>query len=193
MKYCPFCGSGLQDAMVFCPKCGKRFLDAFENPETIGQLDIESSMPECPEVSTQGSASTQVVDDASEADSIPPKEPARQPVKRSTKTGLVLLSAIFVFAVIAFIFFEKNDNKSGISITDAANSVLYLEVCDDEDNVIATASGFIIEEGTTLITNYHVIDGAHHIIAYTPDGEESVEIHTVLAYDEDADLAIFRM
>lgn len=190
MKYCPFCGSGLQDAMVFCPKCGKRFLDAFENPETIGQLDIESSMPECPEVSTQGSASTQVVDDASEADSIPPKEPARQPVKRSTKTGLVLLSAIFVFAVIAFIFFEKNDNKSGISITDAANSVLYLEVCDDEDNVIATASGFIIEEGTTLITNYHVIDGAHHIIAYTPDGEESVEIHTVLAYDEDADLAI---
>ena len=81
MKYCPFCGSGLQDAMVFCPKCGKRFLDAFENPETLGQLDIESNLPECPEVSTQGSASTQVVDDASKADSIPPKEPARKSIK----------------------------------------------------------------------------------------------------------------
>ena len=25
MKYCPFCGSGLQETMVFCPKCGKHF------------------------------------------------------------------------------------------------------------------------------------------------------------------------
>ena len=110
MKYCPFCGSGLQNAMAFCPKCGKRFLDAFENPETLGQLDIESNLPECPEVSTQGSASTQVVDDASKADSIPPKEPARKSIKR--KTGLVLLSAIFVVAVIALIFFGKSDNES---------------------------------------------------------------------------------
>lgn len=190
MKYCPFCGAGLQDTMVFCPKCGKRFLDALENSETTGQLDTESNLPECPEVSTQGSVSTQVLDDASKADSILPKEPARQPVKRKTKIGLVLLSAIFVFAVIAFAFFGVNNSKSGISITDAADSVLYLEVCDDEDNVIATASGFIIEEGTTLITNFHVINGAHHIVAYMPDGEKSVEIHTVLTYDEDTDLAI---
>ena len=126
MKYCSFCGSGLQNAMAFCPKCGKRFLDAFENPETLGQLDIESNLPECPEVSTQGSVSTQVVDDASTADSIPPKEPARKSIKR--KTGLVLLSAIFVVSVIALIFFGKNDNEGGISITNAANSFLYLEL-----------------------------------------------------------------
>lgn len=190
MKYCPFCGSGLQDAMVFCPKCGKRFLDAFENPETIGQLDSESSLPEYPEESTQGSASTQVVDDASKADSIPPKEPIRKPIKR--KTGLVLLSAIFVVAVIALIFFGKNDDESGISITDAANSVLYLEVFDDKDNVIATASGFIIEGGKTLVTNYHVIEEAHHIVAHTSDGEKSVDICTILAYDQTKDLAILQ-
>lgn len=190
MKYCPFCGSGLQDAMVFCPKCGKRFLDAFENPETLGQLDIESNLPECPEVSTQGSASTQVVDDASKADSIPPKEPARKSIKR--KTGLVLLSAIFVVAVIALIFFGKSDNESELSITDAANSVLYLEVFDDKDNVIATASGFVIDDGTVLVTNYHVVEDAYHIVAWTADGEKSVDVSRMLAYDETADLAVLK-
>lgn len=190
MKYCPFCGSGLQDEMVFCPKCGKKFLDAVENSEVIDQLDTESNLPECPEVFSEESASTQAVDDTSKAESILPKKPARRSAKRKTKIGLVLLSAIFVFAVIAFALFGKNGGKSGVSITDAADSVLYLEVCDDEDNVIATASGFVIEEGTTLVTNFHVIDGVHHIVAHMPDGEKSVEIRTVLAYDAYADLAI---
>lgn len=191
MKYCPFCGAGLQDAMVFCPKCGKKFLDAVENAETIGQLDMESNLPEYPEEPTQEPVSTQVVDDLSEVESVLPTEPERRSVKRNIKIGLVLLSIVVIFAVIvAFAFSGKKDGGSKISMTDAANSVLYLEVCDDEDNVIATASGFIIEEGTTLITNFHVINGAHHIMAYMPDGEKSVEIHTVLAYDEDTDLAV---
>ena len=33
MKYCPFCGSGLDDEMVFCPKCGRRFRSAHESSE----------------------------------------------------------------------------------------------------------------------------------------------------------------
>ena len=28
MKYCPFCGAGLQEDMNFCPKCGRRFQSA---------------------------------------------------------------------------------------------------------------------------------------------------------------------
>lgn len=191
MKYCPFCGAGLQDAMVFCPKCGKKFLDAVENAETIGQLDMESNLPEYPEEPTQEPVSTQVVDDLSEVESVLPTEPERRSVKRNIKIGLALLSIVVIFAVIAaFAFSGKKDGGSKISMTDAANSVLYLEACDNRNHVIATASGFVIEEGTTLVTNFHVIDGVHHIVAHMPDGEKSVEICTVLAYDAYADLAI---
>ena len=28
LKYCPYCGAGLEAEMTFCPKCGQRFVDA---------------------------------------------------------------------------------------------------------------------------------------------------------------------
>lgn len=31
MKYCPFCGSGLQDEMIYCPECGKKYLGAIKD------------------------------------------------------------------------------------------------------------------------------------------------------------------
>ena len=38
MKYCPYCGTQLQDDMVFCHKCGKRFVGTPEDaPEAMDQ------------------------------------------------------------------------------------------------------------------------------------------------------------
>ena len=48
-----------------------------------------------------------------------------------------------------------------------------------------TASGFVIEDGTTLVTNYHVIEDAYHIVAWTPDGGKSVDVSNIIVYDED--------
>ena len=73
---------------------------------------------------------------------------------------------------------------------DAACSVLFLEVYDKYGDPVATASGFIIGDGKTLVTNYHVIDGAYRIVATTPDSKKSVDVYTVLGYDEVADLAV---
>ena len=187
MKYCPFCGSGLQEAMVFCPKCGKRFLDAFENPEAV---DLEQLCEETAEP-IQTMAAPPISDDAIEKTEEIASDTSQVPKKKSKKAvWLAVVLLVIVGGVVGFFCMGGFDDA--VSITDAANSVLYLEVCDDTDYVIATASGFIIEDGTTLVTNYHVIDGAHHIIAYTPDGESSNEIHTVLAYDKDADLAVLK-
>ncbi len=185
MKYCPFCGAGLQDIMAFCPKCGKEFLDGFENSEVIGQPN-KSKLSGLPRVRPK------VINNTNKPDSIQTKEPVDQPKSKNNKGRPVLLSVIVIIAIVSLLFFGKNHNRNNISISEAANSVLYIEAYDDENNMIASASGFVIESGDTLITNYHVIDDAHHIIAYTPDGEKSTEIHIVLTYNEVMDLAVLQ-
>ena len=37
MKYCPYCGAGLDADMRFCPKCGKPFEESKENPHITGK------------------------------------------------------------------------------------------------------------------------------------------------------------
>lgn len=79
-----------------------------------------------------------------------------------------------------------------VSLSEAAASVLYLEVFDENDECIGTASGFLTVSDRTLVTNYHVVEEAHRIVAWTSDAEHSVEANTLLAYDETADLAVLR-
>lgn len=197
MKYCPFCGSGLQEDMVFCPKCGKRFLDGFENPESIEPERIElhhidSTEPAPTSVVVVLESEPAAEEPVAEPEGSTVVETTKQPAKKKSKKIVWLVVAVLLVALGAGGFFGIREAMKSASITDMVNSVLYLEICDDTDSVIGTASGFIIEDGTTLVTNYHVIDGAHHITAYTPDGANSVKIHTILAYDEEADLAVLK-
>ncbi len=83
-------------------------------------------------------------------------------------------------------------NSEEFDITEATNSVLYLEVYDDKGTVAATASGFIVDDGKTLITNYHVIEDAYHIIAKASDGRKAVDVSNIIAFDEKTDLAILK-
>jgi|GEM_PF-2465975 Trypsin-like serine proteases, typically periplasmic, contain C-terminal PDZ domain len=73
-----------------------------------------------------------------------------------------------------------------------ANSVLYLEVFDETNNLVGTASGFLVNDGITLVTNYHVIEPAYRIIATTADGKKKTACNTVLVYSEVADLAVLQ-
>ena len=180
MKYCPFCGAGLQDSMQFCPKCGKKFLDAAENPEAAEDITVESPVSTEPIISIE--AQPEPVEDSAPA-------PASTVPKKSK--GKLIAAVVALVLIIGAVGIYAASRKS-VDIAEIANSVLYLEVYDDADNITATASGFIIEDGQTLVTNYHVIEGAYSITAWTPDGEHSVEIHDVLAYDETADLAILK-
>ncbi len=73
-----------------------------------------------------------------------------------------------------------------------AQSVLFLELYDKRGNMVGTGSGFLIKDGVTLVTNFHVINGVYRIRAYTADGEDYTRADEVLAFDRDLDLAILR-
>lgn len=136
MKYCPFCGVGLQDEMVFCPKCGERFQDAVEDTQTT------SAVPQS--VPSHGSGATANVATAA----------------RPTKGLRTLIVALVCLAVIAGAIAmvwkaphtQENPTPSPVeaaevtaseppaeetvSMAQTAESVLYPEVYDENEETL---------------------------------------------------------
>ena len=75
------------------------------------------------------------------------------------------------------------------TIEDLAKSVLMLEVYDSENKLIATGSGFVAYDNRTIITNYHVAEGADYLVGYSDD-EFAYMITGVQAYSKEKDIAI---
>lgn len=192
MKYCPYCGSGLADDMLFCPKCGKKFQGVIENINTPEQKSIETTVDIIEE---------KVLDDVPNPSTTQVEHTKKKHMAPVFATVLCLLLA--TVAALYFLFpkqepanekpaDEESTSEESVDIATVANSVLYLEIYDDSNNITSTASGFVIDDGTTLITNYHVIEDAYHIVAWTPNGERSVDISNILAYDEISDIAVLK-
>lgn len=198
MKYCPFCGTGLRADMTYCPQCGKRFCAGQQNPETDAPKWEEEVAPQTDELGAQESVVRSATPNAEVellCDTV--STPIAASTKKSSKKvniAILLIAILLValVAVLAGIFIHFRGNKKVMDIQDAANSVLYLEIYDNHDNVTASASGFIINDGMTLVTNYHVIEHAYRIVAHTFGGNQSVEINDVVAYDNMTDLAILK-
>ena len=72
-----------------------------------------------------------------------------------------------------------------------AESVLRLMIFDANGDLIASGSGFVMFDRSTLVTNYHVIEDAAQIIADNDDGSEYF-LTKVLICSEEKDIAILR-
>ena len=101
------------------------------------------------------------------------------------KRSLIFILVLICIPTVAFAVGFTSD-VSGIN--EAAKSVLMLEVYQD-DVAIGTGSGFVVENNRTLITNYHVMEGADMIVGYSDDGYSYI-INKVYAVDEERDLAV---
>ena len=190
---CSYCGHGIPADSVFCQYCGN---SQGEDEKRDNRIPTDNRAIKTPESIQQG--------------------PANVAETRHIKRIIipVVVAAILVIAMLTVVLFpliRKNKNNSNLGdtppqntpvetslimdkpdVSELAKSVLYLEIYDDKDELSGSASGFLVGDEKTLVTNYHVIEDAYYLVAQTPNGAENVRISSILAYDETADLAIVR-
>ena len=98
---------------------------------------------------------------------------------------LVILCTMFCTTSSAAGFTTNAD-----AIEAAADSVLMIGAFDEKNtDVFSRGSGFVAFNSSTLVTNYHVIDGATDVVAMDDD-DNFYEIKYVLCADKDFDIAI---
>ncbi len=76
-------------------------------------------------------------------------------------------------------------------IEQAKGSVAHLSIRDGSGEV-SSGTGFVVSEDGKLATNFHVVDGAAHMVAVFGGGKE-VEIKGAWVYDAEDDLAVLQL
>lgn len=85
---------------------------------------------------------------------------------------------------------EVLDVKSLVRANSPA--VVTVETRDRRGTPLGTASGFLISSDGILVTNQHVIRGAHSLIAYLENGG-SYSVEKVIGFSCDTDLAVLQL
>jgi S1-C subfamily serine protease len=70
--------------------------------------------------------------------------------------------------------------------------VVLIEVFGDSGERVGTASGFVATEDGAVITNYHVVRGAHSASVHVQDGS-TIPVQGVLGYDGHRDVAVVKV
>lgn len=200
---CKSCGASLSSEMDFCPKCGTHVGEEEKGQviyvsEPVDESGFAEKTPgtlvEDTHQTDGNSAPTSNENAAPVVETKTTQEPRTpRPPKASPKRKWPLLLALGLVIIVGIGFFALRDGTTAaVTPAEAAENVLYLEVYDASDVCIGSGSGFLINDEMTLITNYHVVDGAYRMVAMTADGSRTVEVDSVIAYSEDADLAILK-
>lgn len=168
----------------------------------VFDISIDALLKDEIELQSTGASSSQVKSHSDTFDSSVKSTENHDTVlpTKKRKPLLAIFLSILVIGVVGSIIYYITELRPTelipiednhiVRISEKCESVLLLEVYDDIDDLTATASGFIIDDGTTLVTNYHVIKGAYKIVAKSADGLKTTDVNKILTYDEKADLAI---
>lgn len=181
--YCKYCGKPIDDDSAFCGFCGNS-LKTTENKETVSQPDHH--VP--PTISSESSCADNMTATVEVVESVPKQK------KKARRVFPIIISlvAILLLAAGIMIYTGSNQELSSAELEKLSMSVFKLDVYDEWGNSIATGSAFAALSEQTLITNYHVIDGAYSVKAFAEDGSEFT-VDYIAQFDEKADLAILKI
>jgi tetratricopeptide (TPR) repeat protein len=109
-----------------------------------------------------------------------------------------LFASVLSFVLVASAF-SQSGNRNALTqptVTDlvgkCSGAVVQIVTSDANGKEIALGSGFIVSADGKIVTNYHVIKGAHSAVSKLPDGA-SFTVEGVLAFDPDKDLALLKV
>ena len=173
MKYCPYCGAGLEAEMTFCPKCGQRFVDASNGAAQKGKGRHLNIQDESPDHSEHVESSS---------------------VKKShTSTLLVLIVCVLLFGVTAFVIYSFF-GTAGVprAVMDSRDSVV--RVVSEYRDGYGLGSGFVVakyKDATFILTNAHVVEDSPIRVAILHNGEEIPA--SIFAVNENKDLCLLKI
>ncbi|MDH5766157.1 MAG: serine protease [Gammaproteobacteria bacterium] len=72
------------------------------------------------------------------------------------------------------------------------DSVVSIVAVDEKDNALMSGTGFYIDDGKKVVTNYHVIEKGNEIKAFATDGKE-IKIKNVSHISKNKDIAILSL
>lgn len=102
------------------------------------------------------------------------------------KLKWIVIAVIIIVSVPAIILSLRNNDVEKVK-----DSVVMIKVYDEDENEIATGSGFCAFESDYIVTNFHVIEGASKITIVTDDEKQHI-INNILIFNEEQDLAILK-
>lgn len=105
------------------------------------------------------------------------------------KTGLnsdqkLFILIIFIAVVVTLVAYFYKPSFETIK-----DSIVKIEIYDENNDLLATGSGFCAYESNYIITNYHVIEGAYSIKVIT-DNNQQYDTNSILIFNTSDDLAI---
>src|SRR5579859_143104 len=105
--------------------------------------------------------------------------------------GLQLIAIFLVAAVSVTAQLGQQASKTPAAIVKESEFGLALILSADGES-INLGSGFFIQDGTAVVTNFHVIQGAKRVLVKTGNGK-FLDADAVYAFDEKKDLAILKV
>ena len=107
-------------------------------------------------------------------------------MKKNNKIIKILLICFLILVIIALIYFLFLRKPSTEEVKD---SVVMLEIYDEDGTLISTGSGFCAYKSNYIVTNYHVIEGAR-TIKIIDDDKKEYNTNKIEIMNKNTDLAI---
>lgn len=161
---CPECKKKVSDQCDACPQCGYPIRSALEaiDVASVDAVDLQQ-------------------EDTKNKKSIVASS-------KSKKREIIALVACLLLAASIVLAFNFQTN----GIDKIRQSVVKINVYDENGNLIQTGSGFVVFDKNTLITNAHVITDGYSVDAVT-ESDERIFVDGAVYYSQDEDIAILKI
>ncbi|MBR2897465.1 MAG: DnaJ domain-containing protein [Oscillospiraceae bacterium] len=100
---------------------------------------------------------------------------------------IATIAAVFFCVIFGALFLKPTKNIEQIK-----DSVVAVNVYDEEETLVATGSGFCAYENDWIVTNFHVIEGAR-TITVTTDERETITVTGIVLFNKKEDLAVLQI